>query len=545
MAYRLKNAKLENFTNLAGTPPSPFRQKKIRIIGDDDEVITSSDMLQGDDSDFDIDYTGASNLEPIVLSNKKIGKKEQERIISEESSKPKIKSTIRSTEFDDIADRERYDETMAPLIEGFKDDVREGIGKAAQVMMDIGLMAAPMPGAGLIARGIGGGLRFAKNLFSPVTSKIPKLNLKLGSNPSQNFLKANQTNLFRDVPLQSTDDISMFSYFNKAQREGVKKYMDVLSQGAPTMKKARLSTIKDLTSPEGFKRLVNQELKYITDFSKNKPFNITTGNDYYRIGKTINPKDFARFAEENARKRIAELRVPSINEQLANIKSKGKFGYFNFNKAQDILYSSPTGYYSKPGSYFTNNAFADTVVGKLIPGPLGPRVNPISYRFRTDAPQLALGTGNLDNLGTAYHEISHVLQKGIPSFIDKRLQSTVKSKSPRLLDKLNMRVDENYFRTANSNKITEAAPFAREYIESLRRGGFLRNRYDKITPSIIKKSIDASGGKFSGDLNNRIIGLMQNTPQQRKNLANILNKVPTVTLPILGGATLKFSGDRK
>ena len=92
MAYRVKNAKLENFTNLAGSPPSPFRQKKIRIIGDDDEVITSSDMLQGDDSDFDIDYTGASNLEPIVLSNKKIGKKEQERIISEESSKPKIRS---------------------------------------------------------------------------------------------------------------------------------------------------------------------------------------------------------------------------------------------------------------------------------------------------------------------------------------------------------------------------------------------------------------------------------------------------------------------
>ena len=104
--------------------------------------------------------------------------------------------------------------------------------------------------------------------------------------------------------------------------------------------------------------------------------------------------------------------------------------------------------------------------------------------------------------------------------------------------------EENYFRTGDSNRITEAYTFGREYIQNLQSQGFLKNRYDKITPDIIKKSIFKSGGKFSSNLNNRIIGLMKNDPKQRTILSGILNKMPSVTLPILGGTTLKFSGDR-
>jgi hypothetical protein len=423
---------------------------------------------------------------------------------------------------------------------GFEDKPGWDLGGSLNTAIDVLSDPVNLIGAGLVSKGL----------------KIPNLITKVGSknlvNPvlaskSSNFNLANKFNLKANIKLQSPDELSAFSYFNKKQREGIKKYVDVLSEGADVAKSARLQEIKNLSSPKGFERLVNQELDYLKTHAGGKGFYIKKGyaGDGIYGRQFIKPEDFNKYAISNARNRIAELKFPSVNEQLANIKSKGNFGFFNFNKAQDVLYTTANRYKSNPTNMpFTNNAFADTAGGGIRPGPLGSGADLIDYRFRIDKPKWTLGTGSLDNYGTAVHELGHVLQKNMPTAIDKSLQTSIKSKSPSLLKKLNMFGEENYFRTGDSNRITEAYTFGREYIQNLQSQGFLKNRYDKITPDIIKKSIFKSGGKFSSNLNNRIIGLMKNDPKQRTILSGILNKMPSVTLPILGGTTLKFSGDR-
>ena len=525
MAYRLKNPKLQQFTHLAGTPPSPFRKKKVTVIGDDDEVITSSDVLKGDDSDFDVDYTGASNLEPVVISNKNISKKAQKEIISEEKSKPKVKNTIGSTEVDTIAEKESYDRTMAPLIEGFKDDVREGMGKAAQTMLDIGLMALPMPGAGLAVKGIGAGVRGVSRLFG-LGRATPK-GVFSPSFASSNLAKANKFNL-DNINLQRPGQTSSFGYFNKGQREGVKKYMNVLAEGAPAAKSARLQEIKNLSSPEGFSRLVGQELQYLKDVAGGRGFKISTTNPFART--KIEPKDFMKYAKENASKRIQELKFPSVNEQLANIKSKGKFGFFDFNRAQTALYKHAGGTRVYPYARgFGDNAFAETVASGITVGPLGKGVNPISYRFRVDRPQFGLGTRNLNRKDIAVHEIGHVLQKGMPSKLDEGFKALKPKPGVRGKNK----IDQDYFYTGSFGK--EAVPFAREARSKMVSSGILKNRYAPITEKVLK---DAE------KLNTRLLNITSRSKGNRRAMASLFKNLPAVGAPVLGGKLL-FSGDKK
>tara|TARA_B100000475_G_scaffold201232_1_gene188129 strand:+ start:4808 stop:6418 length:1611 start_codon:yes stop_codon:yes gene_type:complete len=536
MPYQLRNSKLKQFTHLAGTPPSPFRKKKVTVIGDDDEVITSSDVLSGDDSDFDVDYTGASNLEPIVISNKNISKKAQKEIISEEKSKPKVKNTIGSTEVDDIAEKESYDATMAPLIEGFKDDVREGMGKAAQTIMDVGLMAAPMPGAGLIAKGIGAGVRGITGLAAKgsrlfgLGKSVPK-GVFSPSFASSNLAKANKFNL-ENINLQTPGQTSTFGYFNKGQREGVKKYMNVLAEGGPAAKSARLQEIKNLSSPEGFSRLVGQELQYLKDAAGGRGFTITTGHggDSFFRQKFIKPENFMKYAKENASKRIQELKFPSVNEQLASIKSKGKFGFFNFGKAQDALYKHASGSNVSPYARgFQNNAFAETVASGISPGPLSRGTNPISYRFRVDRPKWGLGTGKLNRKDIAVHEIGHVLQKGIPSKLDEGF----KALKPKIGVKGMNKIDQDYFYTGSLGK--EAVPFAREARSKMVSSGILKNRYSPITEKVLK---DAE------KLNTRLLNITNRSGGNRRAMTSLFKNLPAVGAPVLGG-NLLFSGDKK
>tara|TARA_Y100000015_G_scaffold37885_1_gene40250 strand:+ start:1111 stop:3000 length:1890 start_codon:yes stop_codon:yes gene_type:complete len=629
MAYRLKNPTLKHFTHLAGTPPSPFRKKKVaeetsdasndstvqenlskgQVANDGEKVeygtkkykeLYDEGSIAGVSVDKEGNVNPSFNLDEVVIRTNKEGDRidyEKYPLFDELSEQQKEMFFDKGAIGRGIRRRAQTKKGLAGdatsmatgllvnqplaalqtpqslLVEGiqaargkdynFANALSPGSqrtpSQAFNVQNPYGALALDMIadptniiGTGLVAKGLKLPNLIKGGLFKSTASPKPVFpGLGVGS---KNFLKSNRANLYRDVnpTLQRPSEISSFSYFNKSQREGIKKYVDVLSEGAPAARQARLQEIKNLESPEGFKRLVNQELEYLKGANKGKGFEITTSNPFQP--SKIKPKDFNKYAISNARKRIKELKVPSVNEQLAKIKLKGKFGFFDFNKAQKALYKSSAGDYFRPTKSFSNNAFADTPVGGLQTGPLGRDASDISYRFRFDKPKWALGTGTLDNVGGATHEIGHVLQKGMPSFIDKSLQQTVKSKSPKLLDKLGLRRTESYFRRGLGSpddvsryspaRITEAAPFGREYVQSLQSSGLIKNRYDKITPDIIKKSIDKSGGSFSFSKGNRITGLMQNNPQQRKNLAGILNKLPAVTAPVLGGSLI-FSGDKK
>ena len=70
--FKLNNT-IKNKTKAAGNP------------------VIATKVLEGQDP-FSIDYSGISNLDPVVISNKKISKKEQKEIIAEEKSTKDKKS---------------------------------------------------------------------------------------------------------------------------------------------------------------------------------------------------------------------------------------------------------------------------------------------------------------------------------------------------------------------------------------------------------------------------------------------------------------------
>ena len=427
MPYRLKNPKLKQFTHLAGTPPSPFRKKKVTVIGDDDEVITSSDVLKGDDSDFDVDYTGASNLEPVVISNKNISKKDQKEIISEEKSKPKVKNTIGSTEVDDIAEKESYDATMAPLITDMKDSVREAQRKAAVKVMEYGLMAAPMPGAGLVAKGIGAGARGVSRLFGAGKS-IP--------NPVFAGLTKNTVG---PSAIDNLPKLNLFSRFNPKTRKQMTAALNELGQGANVSKTQRLKTISRLSSPEGQKRLYQQELGYLEgQMGKLKetmkipqaqahPFirRQTAGNPFlevsepvkiggFRIGdrtRQIFQKDLPAQARKNVGYRMKEISVPNINERAAAAIRGGKL---NFKEGRKLLYGDT------PRDIMGNNA----TFGGFRPANDVGRFSEVGVQSASqfNRGDFVLGTkGNLFNPRVYQHELQHGLQAGRTTPLDLQL----------------------------------------------------------------------------------------------------------------------------
>lgn len=498
--FKLNNT-IKNKTKAAGNP------------------VIATKVLEGQDP-FSIDYSGISNLDPVVISNKKISKKEQKEIIAEEKSSKKPTTWSSEPDLDD-----GYSAAMSPLIADFKKSVTDHKGTFMQdikPLIEIGLMAAPMPGAGLITKGIGAGVRGIGNLFR-LGRTTPK-SVFSPSFASSNLAKANKFDL-GNINLQTPGQTSSFGYFNKGQRVGVKKYMNILAEGAPAAKSARLQEIKTLSSPEGFSRLVGQELQYLKDAAGGKGFTITTGHggDSFFRQKFIKPENFMKYAKENASKRIQELKFPSVNEQLANIKSKGNFGFFNFNEAQSVLYRHASGKSISPSSRgLVNNAFAETVSSGISVGPLGRGTNPISYRFRVDRPEFGLGTGRLNRTDIATHEIGHVLQKGMPSKLDEGF----KALRPKIGVKGQKAIDQNYFYTGSLGK--EAVPFAREARSKMVSSGILKNRYSPITEKVLK---DAE------KLSTRLLNITSPSKGNRRSMTSLFKNLPAFA-PFIGLGTL-------
>ena len=434
------------------------------------------------------DKNVTSNNEYANKEEKPIGMIPLEPVIL--GAKPKTKSNQSwSSEPDFIANDEAYQKAMNPLIADYKQSVTGAMGKAAGYIMEGALMAAPIPGLNIVTKALGGAVKFA-------ASKTPFRNLINTPKPSFNILGASGTKLNNEFfpGLLPASKISQMSYYNIAQREGVTNYMNILSRGADTAKKARLSEITALSSGEGKKRLISSELQYIEDAWKAQRGNITgkglsidkpikfSAKNNWTFGtypSTIKPGDFAKYAKLNAERRIKELKFPSANEQLAAIKQKtgGKLGFGSFVEAQNILYRKAGGAVGNVPGSFKNNAFAQTV-GDLI---TKSQYSPISLRFKVDAPRWALGTGNLYNLPTAKHEIGHVLQKGIVSKLDdsfRTLKSTSNKKHKEFFQ-------HDYF--ATGSKGAEPTPFGREFRSLLQQENIIKSRFQTITPNILKK----------------------------------------------------------
>ena len=519
-------------------------------------------------------------------------------------AKPKKKPTW-SSEVDIIAETEGYDKAMAPLITDMKDSVRDATNKAASVITEVALFAAPIPYIPGTATAVRFGSKlirpvsnFASPVVKPVISTIknkivnPVANSNFGklmSNEAKEFgsflgvgnsgastlshsaaldtranwsaLRSTGTNAVdptfavkHQILPELKKTTSAFQYFNPTQKQNIETWTKILSGGAETMKTARAAEIAALSSGEGFKRLVGLERGFIDTAWRAQRGNITgKGLQIEKTGvifnytKTIPKSEFGAAAANNARLRLKELSVPSVNESLSTLlNSQGKLNFKNFKKAQNLIMQSPKGtrHLTNHGvgsdlPYFSHNAFASSGYN---PG-YSNRLSVISQRFSYDKGKVALGTGNLKSLNTAEHELGHMLQKGYPTNLDKYLVTSVKPK--RNIWSSPQGSDYAYFSGGETGRrITEAMPFAKEFRNTLQQQNLISNRFQKITPDLlkgIKNKLKTSGGVSGGT---RIYDFMKKSSSNFGALADGMNKLPAFA-PFIGLGGVLGSGNKK
>ena len=434
-----------------------------------------------------------------------------------------------------------YSAVMKPLIADYKKSITDATGKAAGYVMEGALMAAPMPGLNILTKTLGGAVKFAANK-TPFRSLVnmPVIKPALKSVDPEFAVK-------HDILPDLKKTTSALQYFNPTQRQNIETWTKVLSKGAETMKTARAKEISALSSGEGFKRLVDLERGFIETAWKAQRGNITGAGlkvevpGAFGLGvwpKTIKPSNFGSAAVSNARLRLKELGVPSVNESLSKLlDSQGKLSFKNFYKAQDLIMTAPKGTGNKLGSNlssFSNNAFAHSGYNPNF----SRRLNVISQRFSFDKGKVALGTGNLRSLPTAEHELGHILQKGYVTKFDKSLQSIKPKKGIMSSPQAG---DYSYFSyggASGSGRITEAMPFAKEFRNVLQNQGIIKNRYQPITTNLLR-GLSSKASGFTSTSSTRIYDFASKSRSNLSFLAGEMNKIPAfapfITLGALSG----------
>jgi len=574
-----------------------------------DKPAIATKVLPGQDP-FSINYSGISNLDPIVISNKNISKKEKKQIITQETTGlSSTNAATWSSEIDPIAETEAYNTAMAPLIKDMKDSVRDATNKAARTIGEVALFAAPIPYIPGTATAVRFGSKlmrpvsnFASPVVKPVISTIknkivnPVANSNFGklmSNEAKEVgsffgvgnsgtstlshsaalnARANWSALRSNSLIRASIDptfavkhqilpelkktTSAFQYFNPTQKQNIETWTKILSSGADTMKTARAAEIAALSSGEGFKRLVGLERGFIDTAWRAQRGNITGkglqiektlgSHPIFSINytKTIPKSEFGAAAANNARLRLKELSVPSVNESLSTLlNSQGKLNFKNFKKAQNIIMQSPRGtrhltnhHVGSDLPYFSHNAFASAGYNPSYSN----RLSIISQRFSYDKGKVALGTGNLKSLNTAEHELGHMLQKGYPTNLDKYLVTNVKPK--RNIWTSPQGSDYAYFSGGETGRrITEAMPFAKEFRNTLQQQNLISSRYQKMTPGFlegIKNKLKTGGGLSGGT---RIYDFMKKSSSNFGALADGMNKLPAFA-PVIGLGGLSTLG---
>ena len=99
---------------------------------------------------------------------------------------------------------------------------------------------------------------------------------------------------------------------------------------------------------------------------------------------------------------------------------------------------------------------------------------------------------------------------------------------------------KDYFDFGSFGK--EKYPMAVEVRENLLQSGILKNRYDEITPEMLKEHKRLYDRRTGDKYYLRLYEIMDNTKDNFKILSDALNKMPTVALPVAGGAAAITSG---
>ena len=294
-------------------------------------------------------------------------------------------------------------------------------------------------------------------------------------------------------------------------------FFEGLNKGTQSLDNSLRRRIEDLSSTEGFNRLVNQEKEYL----------INSGTD---------ASVAERVAKLNAKARIDELKnTTNINNEAV------KYSKNNFLGGVDNKFVKNKNLYSN--AYFDknyNNNIEDKI--KNITGKINLQ-KPVENYSKSKPGGIGMGYNYVNDKPTEMHEIAHALQRGRKLPIDNQLRQLTPKNKLEIRDQRAY----DYFNQGSQGK--EASAFANELRESMFQKGFIPDYYSPINEQQVQDAYkyfkknpigvyDPKDGQFSS--NTRIFDFMQPNKANSKILTDVLNKLPAAA-PIVGGVGLGAS----
>ena len=343
--------------------------------------------------------------------------------------------------------------------------------------------------------------------LSDVTTEAALIEVKPNANRYENIIETN--------PLSQTQAR------NLVEQGRIDEIYGSFKEGADTIDDFKKSYLKDLISDEGIKRLIAQEADYLRSI----------GIPESQIAKKAEIAAFARINEikniGNINRKISEgqLELSSVVDNPSNFNN-ARFRSPNYRDIFDDVLNPKS---KQQASFFS---------------PLDPSnsITPVRIGEKSAPGQTALGTTYSKSIPTTAHEIvGHGLQADRLLPVDNRLKKLEVN-----IDDLNAYEKKayEYFMRGSSGK--EPSAFLHEFREAMLQAGLIKNRYQNITPKLIKMAKTYFDRRPSGIVNKgdisfnsstRIIDFIKPTESNFELLARELNKLP-LAIPAIGTAGL-------
>jgi len=332
---------------------------------------------------------------------------------------------------------------------------------------------------------------------------------------SKETIKEVKPNANRFENIIYTNPISQQNARNLVEQGKINEIYNSFKEGANTIDEFKKNYLKDLTSNEGIKRLINQEADYLRS-----------------IG--IPESEITKRAETAAFARINEIKdIKNLNRKFSQGKSELSSIIDNSSNFNNAYYRSAN------KQEILDDVLSDDLVNNTrgISLKKNKRIGEKSYPGST-----ALGTTYSKNIPTASHEIvGHGLQANRKLPLDDRL---------RKLDVDSNTLNEyelaayNYYKKGSKGK--EPSAFLHGLREAMLQAGLIKSRYEYISPKKIKMAKTyfdrrpsgvVNDNDFSFHSNTRILDFAKPTESNFKLLAEEINKLP-LTIPAIGTAGL-------
>ena len=402
---------------------------------------------------------------------------------------------------------------------------------------------------------------------TPQTSKLNtyyvdqtgrQFNITSPSGASTDALSAAKPNLkstdlvnFTSTPTAATIANRISKSNSPVARKIIKDELLEISTEASKLREYQREAFRDLSSPEGFQRLVQMEEEYL----KSIGYNMNKADVYRPIGDQ---------AKINAEARLREiLNANSKNQEAALVAAQ-----MDDLGDEQLMNTISKFFYGKPGKRMYDNA--SYTKGDMLPiDDLPPWIRreyintmrnnkgklPLSTQVRKDPilggeitiPEIMVGRSWVNNKPIYAHEIiGHGLQKGRKMPQDDWIRNLIEplDKNSPMWNKNSQKAYE-YFMEGSKGR--EPMAFVQELRQALMDSGIIKNRYDKITPGMIGNAqeffqtnpmgvFNTSSNSFLS--NTRIFDFMSPTSKNFKNLSMILNKLPAALPPVIGAGLL-------